>query len=251
MVKKIKLDFSKVEERSGWNTRAMPEGLHAFKIVSVEDKEANDGTDMWVFGLVPESAKYKTRRFPFYCKLQQNQYWKLRDLLVAAGVSVPKRAQMIDPNKVIGKIIAAEVADETGQYAGRSTIEGVYSLDILDGDDSADEAEDDEYDEEEGGDEEYDADDDTDDDGDDDSDDEYEDEEDEDEDDEDDLDDEDLEDDEDEYEDDEDDEDEEPEPAPRKRAPAKKAPAKKPAAKPAAKKAPAKAAPARRVVKRR
>ncbi|QZD98624.1 hypothetical protein SEA_JEMERALD_36 [Microbacterium phage Jemerald] len=248
MVKKIKLDFSKVEERSGWNTRQMPEGLHAMKIVSVEDKEANDGTDMWVFALVPESQKYKTRRFPFYCKLQANQYFKIRDLLVAAGVKVPKSAMTVDPTKVIGKVIAVEVIDATGQFDGRSEANGVYPLDTLDGDDSTDA--DDEYDEEESDDEEYDSDDDTDDDGDDD----YEDEEDEDEDDDDDLDDEDLEDedeDDEEYEDDEDDEDEEPEPAPRKRAPAKKAPAKKPAAKTAARKAPAKAAPAKRVVKRR
>lgn len=234
MVKKIKLDFSKVEERSGWNTKQMPEGLHAFKIVSVEDKEASDGTDMWVFALVPESDRYKTRRFPFYCKLQQNQLWKLRDLFVAAGVAVPKRAQMIDPNKVIGKVIAAEVEDETGQYAGRSTINGTYSLDILDEEDGAADADEDdeEYEGDEAEEEEY-------------EDDEADDEEDyEDEDDEDDLDDEDLEDEEDEdFEDEEDDEEEEPEPAPRKRTSSKK---------PTAKKAPAKkAAPARRVVKRR
>lgn len=247
MVKKIKLDFSKVEERSGFNTKAMPEGLHAMKIVSVEDKEANDGTDMWVFSLVPESDRYKTRRFPFYCKLQQNQLWKLRDLFVAAGVAVPKKAQMIDPNKVIGKVIAAEVEDETGQYAGRSTINGTYSLDILDDTASEEPDEDDEeYEGDEDVEEEYEDDDSDDsDDADEDDDEDYE--EDEDEDDEDDLDDEDLEGDEDEYEDEEDDEEEEPVPAPRKRAPAKKAPAKKPAAK----KAPAKAAPARRVVKRR
>ena len=246
MVKKIKLDFSKVEERSGINTRSMPEGLHAFKIVSVEDKDANDGTPMWVFFLVPESSKYKTRRFPFYCKLQQNQYWKLRDLLVAAGVAVPKKAQMIDPNKVIGKIVAGDVADETGQYAGRSVIEGIYSIDILEGDDSSDTSDDEEYDEED--DEEYEAESD-------DEDEEYEDEDDEDDvdeeeeyedDEDDDLNEEDLAD---EDEDDEEYEDEEPAPAPRKRVPGKKAPEKKPVARKAA---PTKAAPvAKRTVKRR
>lgn len=150
MAKKIRLDFSKVEERSGWNTKQMPEGLHRFKVVGVEETEAQDGTDMLVYALVPTNDRYKTRRFPFYCKLQQNQLWKLRDLIVAAGGSVPKKATMIDPNSPVGKEIAAEVEDESGQYAGRSSINGVYGLDILDDQDEAgaEDDEDEEYDEE-------------------------------------------------------------------------------------------------------
>ena len=84
--KKIRLDFSKVEERSGWNTKHIDEGLYPMTIASVEETEAQDGTDMLVFALVPTSSKIKTRRFPFYCKLQQNQLWKLRDLFVAAAL---------------------------------------------------------------------------------------------------------------------------------------------------------------------
>jgi hypothetical protein len=230
MVKKIKLDFSKVEERSGWNTKQMPEGLHKMKIADVQETEAQDGTAMLVYALVPEDSRYKMRRFPFYCKLQQNQLWKLRDLFVAAGETIPKRAVQIDPSKVVGKSIAAEVEDDNYQGNPRSAVNGTYGLDVLD-EDGASEPEDDEeeYDEE-------DAEDDS-------ADEEYEDEEDDeeyDDEDEDDLDDEDL-DDEELYEDDEDEEEEEPEPAPKRRAPAKKAPA-KPAAK---------AAPAKRTVQRR
>ncbi|USH44783.1 hypothetical protein SEA_JUANYO_33 [Microbacterium phage Juanyo] len=152
MAKKIRLDFSKVEERSGINTKRMPEGLHAFKIVGVEDKEAQDGTDMYVFYLVPEVEKYKTRRFPYYCKLQANQYWKLRDLMVAAGVldaaKAKGKAVNIDPNKAVGKVVAGEVEDETGQYEGRSTLANIYGLDILDDDNTGVDEDDDEYDEE-------------------------------------------------------------------------------------------------------
>ncbi|UVK59252.1 hypothetical protein SEA_QUARTZ_33 [Microbacterium phage Quartz] len=152
MAKKIRLDFSKVEERSGINTKRMPEGLHAFKIVGVEDKEAQDGTDMYVFYLVPEVEKYKTRRFPYYCKLQQNQFWKLRDLMVAAGVLDASKAKgkavNIDPNKAVGKVVAGEVEDETGQYEGRSTLANIYGLDILDEDSTGVEDDDEEYDDE-------------------------------------------------------------------------------------------------------
>lgn len=268
MVKKIRLDFSKVEESSGWNSKAMPEGLHAMKIVGVEQTEAQDGTDMLIYALVPTDPRYKSRRFPFYCKLQQNQMWKLRDLLVAAGVSVPKKAAQVDIEAPIGKTIAAEVTDASGQYQGRSEINGTYGLEILEEDGTEpDDEDEEEYEDEEVEEEEDDEDlsllalpalrkmakdlgidtaglkkddlieaieeEQADDEDDDDLDDE-------------DLEDEDLDDEED-FEDDEE-EDEEPEPAPRRRPAAKAAPARKA---PARKAAPAKkATPARRVVRR-
>lgn len=273
VAKRIKLDFSKVEERSGWDTKHMPEGLHEFKITGVEDSEAQDGIDMYVFALKPTSPKYKARNFPYYCKLQPNQYWKLRDLLVAAGIKVPKAVANVDPNKAVGKIVAVEITDATGKYEGRSEISGVYGKDILDGEEPADDSEDETEEVED--DEEYEDAEEAEEEEEDEEDEDLEaltlpelrklakglgidtaglkkaelieaieeeqadegDEDDEDELDEDDLGDEDL--DEEEF---EDDEDEEEEPAPKRRA----APARKPAAKPAAK-----AAPARRVVKRR
>lgn len=41
---RIKLDFTKTEERSGWNTRQIPEGIYAAEIVSMQETEAQDGT---------------------------------------------------------------------------------------------------------------------------------------------------------------------------------------------------------------
>ena len=164
MGKKITLDFSKVEERSGWNSKEMPEGLHEFKVELVDLKDANDGTAMWTYGLRPTNPKYKTRLFPYYCKHQQNQLFKLRDLFTAAGIPVPKKRTGLDPDAPVGKIIAAEVSDATGQYAGRSEIDGVYDRSIIDDDDRVDdeddvedeEAEEEEYDADEGTDEEED-----------------------------------------------------------------------------------------------
>ncbi|AXQ52897.1 hypothetical protein SEA_NEFERTHENA_33 [Microbacterium phage Neferthena] len=158
MGKKITLDFSKVEERSGWNSKEMPEGLHEFKVELVDLKDANDGTAMWTYGLRPTNPKYKTRLFPYYCKHQANQLFKLRDLFTAAGIAVPKKRTALDPDAPVGKIIAAEVSDATGQYAGRSEIDGVYDRSIIDDDDRVaddedeiedDEVEDEEYDEDE------------------------------------------------------------------------------------------------------
>lgn len=241
MAKKIRLDFSKVEDRSAWNSRQMPEGLYEAKIVLVDDKDASDGGSMRTYGLQPTQKKYRSRLFPWYCKLQANQLWKLRDLFIASGNEVPKKNVQLDPELPVGAIIAIEIADGTGQYSDRSQVESVYSVKVLE-DLMDDDEEDGDYEDEEDADEEYDdSEDDEEEDDEDDSDEEYED------------DDEDLDEDEDDDEyDDEDDDEEEEEPAP-KRAPARKAVSKKPAAKSAAK-APAKkstAAPAKRVVKRR
>ena len=245
MAKKIRLDFSKVEERSGYNSRQMPEGLYEAKVSGIVHKDAQDGTAMLVYALAPTQQKYATRNFPYYCKLQQNQLWKLRDLFVAAGETIPKKATQIDPEKIIGAKVAIEVGDDTGQYSDRSVIVSVYPLNTLE-DLNDDEDEEEGYDDEEAdeADEEYEDDEDDSDDED------FEDDEedlDEDEDEDDEDDDEDTDDDEDEDEDlddeDEDEDEEEEEPKPKraaKRAPAKKAPAK----------APAKKAPAKRTVKR-
>ncbi|WIC89593.1 hypothetical protein SEA_GARDENB_35 [Microbacterium phage GardenB] len=277
-LKKMRLDFSKVEERSGWNTKHIPEGLYEMKVVAVDDKEANDGTDMWTYALVPTDPRYKTRRFPWYCKHQDNQLFKIRDLFVAAGIPVPKKVSTIDPEKPIGKLVAVEITDAVGQYEGRSEVNGIYDLSLV-GDDAVGVAGDDDEDDEgewaedEEADEEYEEEEEVDystytlpqlrkavkdlgedptglkkqelldilEGG-------FEEDEDEDDEDEDDLGDDELEEDEDEFDDedeeDEEDEEEEEAPAPRRRA---AAPAKKPAAKPAAKAA----APARRTVKRR
>ena len=211
--KKIRIDFSKAEDSSNWNTRPIPAGVHEAKITVVQQTEAQDGTAMLIFGFRPTDSKLKTRHFPYYCKLQQNQLWKLRDLLIAAGQSVPKKALSIDPNVVVGKIVAIEVEDDTYNGNLKSQIQAVYDTEILDDQDDISDDEDleeNEFDEEDDFEEDSDEDDDFDDEDVD---------EDEFDEDEDDLDD-DFDDDEDELEEEEDDfdedeeEEEEPEPAP-------------------------------------
>lgn len=144
MAKKIRIDFSKTEERSGWNTRQIPAGIYKAKIASVKETEAQDGTAMLVYGFQPTQKRFRTRMFPFYCKLQQNQLWKLRDLLVAAGEKIPKKALNIDPNKVVGREIAIEVEDDVWEGKVRSQVQAVYNTDLVEEDD-------DDYSEEEDG----------------------------------------------------------------------------------------------------
>lgn len=130
MAKKITIDFSKTEERSSWNTRKMPIGLYRMRIASVQQTEAKDGTPMIVYGLQPTSQQFRTRLLPFYCKLQPNQLWKLRDILVAAGQKVPQRAIKLDPEAIVGAVISAEVEDDLYNGFERSTLTGVYNAEF-------------------------------------------------------------------------------------------------------------------------
>ena len=239
MAKKIKIDFTKTEDSSSWNTKQIPEGLHAAKVASVQETEAKDGTDMLLFGFKLKEPKYKTRNFPFYCKLQQNQLWKLRDLLVAAGETVPKRALNIDPNKIVGRDIVIEVEDDTYNGNVRSTVVGTYASSILEDEAPADGEDEDEDFLDDGAEDTYDIEEEDLNEGEeedwleDDEDEDLEDEEDEDLEDDEELDDED-------WEDEEEDPEPEPEPVkkPTRRAPVSKAPAKAPAKRPAARKRP-------------
>lgn len=239
MAKKIRIDFSKTEERSGWNTRQIPPGLYKATIASVKETEAQDGTAMLVYGFRPTSSHFRTRLFPYYCKLQQNQLWKLRDLLVAAGERIPKKALNIDPNKVVGREIAIEVEDDVWDGKVRSQVQAVFSAEMAEEDlaaedpeETQDEVEDDNFDEvEDDFDEDEDFDEDLEDDELDEDDLDDEDDFDEDLDDEDDLEDEDLADDfdDEDFDDEDDEEEEEPEPKPVKRSKktTRKSPAKK------------------------
>lgn len=126
----IKLDFSQAE-RSSYNTRHMPAGIYEAKIVEVIQKEAQDGTPMLVYAITPTHPQYRGRRFPFYCKLSDTQLWKLRDLLVAAGEDIPRRAVRVQPEKVVNRLLCIEVGDDTYNGNVRSTIESVYPWDVL------------------------------------------------------------------------------------------------------------------------
>lgn len=137
-MKKIRLDFSTVEDKPAWNTRKIPEGMYKAKIVSVTQTEAQDGTPMLVYGFRLVNSQYASRLFPYYCKLQQNQLWKLRDLLIAGGLSVPKKAQQIDPQKIVGSIVAVDICDDSYNGTVHSIVANVYQANLIDDTDDTD-----------------------------------------------------------------------------------------------------------------
>src|SRR5690606_37303696 len=92
--------------------------------------------------------------YPYYCKLQENQLWKLRNLLIAAGLSVPKKKLKLDPNRVVGKTIGVTMEDDEYDGKLKSVIAAVFpAAELVEGNIVDDEPEDDEADVDE--DEEY------------------------------------------------------------------------------------------------
>lgn len=147
------VDFSNVKDASGFNTKPVPPGDYLAKIVKVADAESKkDGTFQFVFSIRLE--KFSQNTYPYYCKLQENQLWKLRNLLIAAGMNVPKRRMKLDPSKVVGKTIGITMEDDEYDGKPKSTIASVFPASELgddlvndstaeDEDDLADAAEDD------------------------------------------------------------------------------------------------------------
>lgn len=131
--KKMNLDFSKVKDGGNFNKKRIPSGDYLATITKVEDSPAKgDGSDMLLFSI--KIDKHPSSVLPYYCKIQENQLWKLRNIFIAAGMSIPKRKMAVDPNKVVGKKIGVTIEDtyydEKDQE--QSEVGGVFPASELD-----------------------------------------------------------------------------------------------------------------------
>lgn len=149
MVQKAILDFTNVKDGGNFSKKRMPAGDYLAKITKVEDSPAKDGTPMWLFTIQLKSTPSAT--YPYYCKLQENQLWKVRNLLVAAGLNVPKKKVSVDPTRLVGKTVAVSLDDTEYNDKEQSEVGSVFSPSDLDDsvEETDDEPETDDEDEEE------------------------------------------------------------------------------------------------------
>ena len=128
------IDFSNVKDRGAYNPKHIEPGEYTATVTKVEQTATkSDGEPMWVFTIVLDEVPRAT--YPYYCKLVDNQYWKVKTLFQAAGVNVGQRKVKVDPNKLIGKQIGVGMEDD--EYEGRlkSVIVDVFPPeDLHDGD---------------------------------------------------------------------------------------------------------------------
>lgn len=126
--KKRSVDFSNVSEGSGVNPKRVPSGDYEAIIVNV-DETMKDEDVMWRFDF--QLADNKTAIYPYYVKLVENQLWKLRNVLTAAGLQVPKKSVAVDPTRVLKKSVGITLVDDEYEGKLKSTIDGLFPANEL------------------------------------------------------------------------------------------------------------------------
>lgn len=118
------VDFSNVKDGGNFNRKRIPAGDYLAKIIKVEDAPAKDETPQYLFSIKIE--KIPSSVLPYYCKLQENQLWKLRNIMIAAGKAVPKKRMKVDPNTIVGKLIGVSIEDDEYENKDQSSVAGVF-----------------------------------------------------------------------------------------------------------------------------
>lgn len=110
----IRVDFSKVKD--GGRVR-VPEGDYVVKVKAVKQDTSQSGNPMLVWTFTGVDGKLKGRDIIDRTTLTEKSLWKLRDLLEAMGVKVPKRVVDIPVKKLIGKELGVTLFDD--EYENR------------------------------------------------------------------------------------------------------------------------------------
>lgn len=139
------LDMSNVSEGSAFSTKRVPAGDYKARIVKVEDAEVkkgdNKGQPQWLFTI--QLIDRPTSKYPYYCSFQENQLWKIRNIAVAAGINVPKKRIKLDPERLVGKMIAVTMEDDEYEGREKSTIGAIFPpSELADSDDDSDDDDD-------------------------------------------------------------------------------------------------------------
>jgi hypothetical protein len=133
--KKHALDFTNVKERGEFSKLHMPEGDYAAKITKVvedtvqKQDSQNHGEPQWTFTM--QLAENARATYPYRCTLVENQLWKVRNLLLAAGKTVPKKRVNVDPNNLVGLSVGVTLADDEYEGRMRSDIDAVFPVSEL------------------------------------------------------------------------------------------------------------------------
>ncbi len=100
---KWKLDFSGVED-----TPEITPGRYLVKVKEIEKKEGSEYPYLqWTLVIV--SGKGKGLHIRHITSLKPSALFNLRNTLVSLGLSVPKSAISLDPDKLIGRQMGVEV----------------------------------------------------------------------------------------------------------------------------------------------
>lgn len=133
MATPIVVDFTNVKDSSGYNPTHQQAGDYHGKIIKCEvGKSSANQTPMVTYAV--QDVDRPSAVYRYNCTITEKSLWKWRNILVAAGVAVPKKKVKIDPDKIVGKDIGISLDDDEYEGKMRSQIVSVFSADDLSND---------------------------------------------------------------------------------------------------------------------
>lgn len=126
------MDFTNVKEGGIFNPRRREPGDYRAKIVKVDDYVSKKDNPQWLFTIkLTDDARAS---YPYYCGQDADSAWKVRNLFIAAGMQVPKKRVMVDPNKIVGKEIGVSLEDDEYEGKMKSVIQATFPVSELEED---------------------------------------------------------------------------------------------------------------------
>lgn len=119
---KISVDFAGVE--AGSRFVRIPEGDYVFKITKIQGgKGETSGKPYLLFSLkaIKGNKRGLNKTIAHNCTLQKQGLWNLRNLLEAAGKTIPSKAVSIDTDKLIGLEVGGTAVD--AEFEGKQKSE--------------------------------------------------------------------------------------------------------------------------------
>lgn len=129
MANLVSVNFEGVE--SGTNYIRVPEGDYGLKIAKVQQKKGKEsGKSYLLFDMkvVKGNQKGVGKTISHSCSLSKNSLWNLRNVLEAAGKTVPSKVIKIDLDKLVGLTLAGSIVDDEYEGKKKSVIAAVYPM---------------------------------------------------------------------------------------------------------------------------
>lgn len=133
------VDFTGVKDRSGFNPVHQEAGDYRGVIKDVNEGQATTSGNKLITYTIAD-AERPSATYRYSCTLTDKSLWKLRNLLVAAGVKVPQKKIKLTAailSKIVGEEIGISLDDH--EYEGKmsSEIVNVFPADDLPEDEPA------------------------------------------------------------------------------------------------------------------
>lgn len=151
------IDFDDIEEGGGTRVR-VSEGDYPALVKAVKFATSQAGNPMFVFTIQGTGGKFKGKELLEYCALTKKALWKLRDLMEATGVKLPKKQDIrallnYVKKNVVGKPLGVTLGDDEfvndkGKSIISSKIQDYMDIDDVGGSVESEEDDDDDIEEE-------------------------------------------------------------------------------------------------------